>query len=153
MSGQMRNVKVNPRPIRVPFARLVRWRFDYTDHKPTKLGQWCRAGENPVDMAAFQSKENLATASIEVKENLTGKIKILAECNGADFVNFSWVAGACVGAVATKIVGERQLRGQIIGLTLVTRDVKCTVMIDGTPPKIEPRTEAEKAFNYAGFGK
>lgn len=153
MSQKMRNVHVNPRPVRIPFAGLVRWRFDYTDHKPTKVGQWCRAGEQPVDMAAYQSKENLATASIEFKANLTGLTKVVAECAGHDFVNFSWVAGACVGAAITKIIGDKQLRGQIIGLTLVTRDMKCTVMIDGQPPKIEARTEAEKAFNYAGFGK
>lgn len=150
----LRNVKANPRPIRIPFARLVRWRFDYFDHKRTKTGQWCRPGELQSDMAAFQSKENLRRACIEVKEALSARTYVLVECDGADFVNFAWVAGSPVGsALNGSLKQERTLRSQIVGLTLVTRDLKVTVLIDGSHPTVAARSDAEKSQHLAGFGK
>lgn len=108
----------------------------------------------PCDMAAFQDKTNLRSASIEVKEALTTKRYILVECDGHDFVNFSWVAGSPVGtALNGSLKQERTLRSQIVGLTLVTRDLKVTALIDGSYPQIVPRSDGEKSMNLAGFGK
>lgn len=143
----------NPRPVRIPFARMVRWRFDYHDGKPTKVGMWCRPAELQSDMAAFQDKTNLRRAAIEVKEALTAKVYPLVECDGPEFVNFEWAAGSPLAVSLNKPIGEQKLYHQIIGLTMVTRELRVTVHIDGSEPKVELRSEAEKSIHLAGFGR
>ncbi len=127
---------------------LLRWRFDYSDDKPARYGLWSRSSRNPIDMAAFVNKENLRRASIEAKNFVNrDDVRILAECDGWDFVNFQWMAEARVSSADSRVTGHR-----LIGLKLVTRDWFFLVFRDGTMQKV-PRPEDDKKFHYAGFGR
>jgi hypothetical protein len=123
---------------------LLRWRFDYAD-RPSKTGQWSRAATIETDMAYYQNKEGIVRASIEGKDVITREIKTLAECDGWDYVNFQWmdvVRGRSDG-LCTR---------QHIGLKLITRDFWVEVYAKGLIKKI-PRTEEDKNYHYATFGR
>jgi len=126
---------------------LLRWRFDYTDSKVSKFGGWSRSGETKELQAWCTSKTNLLRACIEGKNIATREIKTFAECDGQNFVNFSWFAGA-VGSPFMK--GNTTLKSQILGLTLTTRNHSATVQVDGGV-RVKPLNEEEKKVNLAGF--
>lgn len=114
--------------------RLYRWRFDFPDKEP-KFGGW-----NDPDVEAWNiNKTGLARASIEILREEGPKTVV--ECDGHEFVNFKWVA---VKGFATPF--------QIIGLTLVGRDNEITVYTDGRHED-KQRTDEDKTYHYAGFGR
>lgn len=123
---------------------LLRWRFDYLN-RTTKIGQWSRGATLEQDMAYFQNKEGVIRAAIEGKHQVSREVRILAECDGHDFVNFQWMA---------------EFRGNVkgggsshhTGLKLVTRDFWIEVYARGFQIK-KPRTEEDKKFHYATFGR
>jgi len=95
------------------------------------------------DMAARQLREGLVRAAIEAQCVITDEVSTVAECDGWDFVNFKWVS---------ETFGAPVYYQKIIGLTIVTRDEELTVFVSGEAVT-NPRTEADKKFNYAIFGK
>jgi len=123
---------------------LLRWRFDYLD-RPTKYGQWSRAATLETDMAYFQNKEGLVRASVEGKDILTREIKTLAECDGWDYVNFQWMA-------ELRMRSDGYGTSQHVGLKLVTRDFWIEVYARGNVLRV-PRTEEDKNYHYATFGR
>ena len=137
------------KPIQKPYFDL-RWRFEYNDGTKPKYGIWTYASDNPKEMASFQKRENLARAIIETKCRRTGEIKTPVHCSGQDFALFKWVAGVRKG-FNIQSNETNTLSPDIIGLMLVTRDIQATVYIDGREPKIEPRSEQDKNFNYKGY--
>jgi hypothetical protein len=134
---------------------LLRWRFDYHDDKAPRCGMWNRAGDNPVDQAWSQSKDNLLLASIEAKDIQTKKITTIAECAGQDFCNFEWCAVSFAGAGFNKDVMKvfnngLSLQSMIVGLTIVSRNNRCTVYLDGST---QVKERDDKDFNFASYGK
>ena len=126
----------------VPKYRL-RWRFDFANNKPSVRGMW-----NSAHSPAWSvNKEHLIRASIEGKEIATGRTITLAACDGHDFVNFKWHAF---------IKHMRNQTGNFpaipIGLILQTRTLDVLYLADGSFGT-KQRTEADKRYNYAGFGK
>ena len=132
----------------MPDYYRLRWRFDYSDHKPSKYGMWSRDPDNPNEKACFQSKDNLRRAVIEGKHIRTFEIVTLAECDGWDFCNFQWMAE--FRARANDIAGTAFCRH--VGLKIVTRECWIEVGFHGGVNKI-PRTEQDKNFHYAGYGR
>ena len=128
---------------------LLRWRYDYHDHKPTKYGQWNRHSENPSDQAWCQSKENLMNASIEVKNYYTREIKRVAECRGQDFVNFQWIATA---STPMQSKGKVVSMGSIVGLSLVSRKEIFSFYLNGQS-KEKANTVDYSKIHLAGFGR
>ena len=120
----------------------LRWRFDF-HNKPTKIGQWCRPADRQSDMACFQNGEGLVRASIEAQDVHTQEINTIAECDGHDFCNFQWVSAAW-GFMASRV--------KIVGISLITRDVRCTVYVDGKTV-VEDRTEDDKNFHFETYGR
>jgi hypothetical protein len=94
-------------------------------------------------MAAYRNAEGLVRASIEAQSVETDEIHAVVECDGHDFCNFQWISAA-FGLSGTYV--------KVIGITLITRDQQCQVFVDGTT-RIENRTEQDKKFHYATFGR
>lgn len=132
---------------------LLRWKFDYSDTKPSRKGMWDKSGDNPIDQAWSQSKENLLYARIEGKNIITRETKVLAEVPGYDFCNFEWFATAASSqAIAALKAGQlkTQIQGTNIGLIIVTRNKRIYVMCNGI---INEEIRQDKNFNFASFGK
>lgn len=133
-------------PTSLGFDWLLRWRFDLP--KSTKCGLWCSSGNTNEDKACFVNKEGLIRASIEGKNVKNRSLKSFCEIDGPNFCNFEWVGATAIPGVS----GGFKVQSKIIGLTLVSRDFRTTVYIDGRI-EVKPRTEQDKKFHYAGFGK
>lgn len=124
---------------------LLRWRFDFAD-RPSRMGMWSQSGTRDEDKASFVNTTGLVRASIEGKDVVTRAVKVLAECDGHDYVVFKWNAAFISHGNFT--TGQHVLTG----LKLVTRDFELDVFPSGDV-KISARLEDEKNFNYAAFGK
>lgn len=129
---------------------LLRWRFDFGNGRPEKYGQWSRPATRNEDMAAFVNKDGIVRAAIEGKDIETREVRVLAECDGWDFVNFQWMAEARMGfgAAAPGPLAAHRL----VGLKLVTREVELQVNEAGDV-HVAARSEEDKKFHYEGFGR
>ena len=119
---------------------LLRWRFDYAG-KPTKVGGWHDVREG---QAALTNKEGLVRAAIEGVNVITEEERVLAECDGHDFVNFGWLA--------LFRMNETRTVQDIVGLRMVTREMHLDVLTTGMLA-VSKRPEEDKSFHYAGFGR
>lgn len=127
---------------------LLRWRFDFAN-SPTRMGMWNSTGpsQHGAQMAWSTNKENMVLAQIEGKDIYTNETKTLVACEGHNFVNMKWYAAISCGSF-----NRGQYPGQIIGLILQTREQDVLYLVDGRYG-VKNRTEQDKNFNYAGFGK
>lgn len=107
---------------------LLRWRYDYHDHKPPKYGQWNRHGDQPIDQAWSQDKSNLLRASVEAKNYYTKEITTVCECPGQDFINFKWMAAA---RTPLNPKGRVTVTPSLLGLTLIARNKTTRCFING----------------------
>lgn len=124
---------------------LLRWRFEYKDHAP-RYGAWSSQGTTKELYAWCQPKENLSVAIIEGKDVKSRLIKPLLVCEGHNFVNFEWVAFASIA-----MQGSQKVTGSIQGLTIVSRDMRATIFIDGSS-EIRRRTNDEiEKIKYAAY--
>ena len=120
---------MNDTVIKNHFWRL-RWRFDYSG-RGTKYGSWNCSSPLQKDMAAFQPKEGLVSASIEGESTHTFEMRTFYECDGHEYVS-------CQGEAYGKIRNPLGITGAgnpmvfFSGLSFITRDKKVTVFIDGT---------------------
>lgn len=132
----------------------LRWVFDFAGNKPTRKGMWSEPGDVAKDGAWRVNKDGLVHAAIERECMTSYKIETVAECDGHDFVNFEWMAAASVPALSLigSQVSKIDLRGAIVGLRLVTRDLNLECLVDGRQ-MVKPRPEAEKKLHLAGFGR
>ncbi len=112
---------------------------------------WSMPAVLQSDMAAFVNKEGLVRASIEAKHMVSREIVTLAEVDGWDFCNFEWIAQGRISGVGSGI-GSKRLQGQILGLRLRARESCYECFIDGSVLK-RVRSEEDKQFHYAGYGK
>jgi|GEM_PF-2249357 len=128
----------------------LRWRFEYNDGTPPKIGMWSYASQKLEEMASFQKRTNIARAFVESKDKRSGEIRKIVNCTGQEYCLFKWVCGVKVG-FNPNAVGTRIISGDVIGLMLVSRKVQATIWVNGSPPKIEVRTEEDKNFNYKGY--
>jgi hypothetical protein len=124
---------------------LLRWRFEYADGKAPKYGMWSHPGKSPVDMAAFQTKANLAFAMIEGRHSVSREDKILAVCPGDDFCNFQWVAEAHFNPFGGGVTQQN-----VVGMKLVSRYDEVTVFASGRVTQ-DARTAEDQKYNYASY--
>lgn len=131
----------------------IRWRFEYHDGTAAKYGFWTKDSDqrNVKEMASFQKREGLSRVLIERKCKETKRIDTPVHCIGQDYCLFKWVRVARFGFGS--IQGTKKLSSQLVGLTLVTREFEATVLVDGSPVQIEPRSENDKNFHYEGYGR
>lgn len=127
---------------------LLRWCFEYADHKPRKFGMWSHPGDFDTEKAWCQSKENLLRACIEGKDFLTREIMVLAELPGPDFVNFQWIAK---GVQRGDPRGEK-VPWRILGLMLVSRDQKIKIYDTGMVENEKHNIDYGR-INLSGFGR
>ena len=132
-----------------PMMRL-RWRFDFSDRKLTRWGQWNGAHQRREDMAAFVNKQGLVRAAIECEKVSRWDQRTLAQVDGCDFVSFSWVA-ACGLPSPLSLHGPATVQGQVMGLTMLCRYDKVTVYIDGQV-KVEKLTDYESKHKLEEHG-
>lgn len=127
----------------------MRWRFDFAG-RPSVYGKW----SSPTITAWDKQKEGVVRAVVEGKNRADGEVKVLAECDGHDFVNFKWMVLAATTIKMTgKVMGPipPPIHG-LVGMQLVTREWDYRVFPSG---KVEraPRDAAERQINYATFGR
>ena len=130
---------------------LLRWHFEYSDHKPAKYGMWSNPGEFESEQAWCQSKENLLVARIQGKDVVTRQIVDLARCPGADFVNFQWIAAAVQRGLRLA-PGGSVMPKRIIGLMIVTRNQKIKIY-DNACCEIEEHNIDYSRIHLSGFGR
>lgn len=119
---------------------MLRWRFDYSDSKPTVYGHW---DDDTEGVASRVDKTNLRRASIEMLDpSACAPERCVAECDGWDFVNFEWMR--------VRIMGTGH--AQTVALNLKTRDLVTQVSIRGGV-HVRHRLPDEKKTHYAGFGR
>jgi len=123
---------------------LLRWKFEFFDHKPSRCGSWSLPATRAQDTAAFVDKTNLRAAVIEGKNRETKEIKTVLVLDGHDFANFQWLSEARFGGGGVAY--------SVRGLRAVSRDYNFDVLNDGEIVKTI-RTEQEKKYHYEGFGK
>lgn len=125
-----------------PIYRL-RWVFEF-NNKASVVGQWNGASRHPSDMASFVNKTDLKRAIIEGEEQFTWRLNRLLEIPSADYVNMEWVAAV---SAPLNLANEyrRKVSGQIIGMSIVTRDKKITVYVDGSVSE-RILSESEREF-------
>lgn len=119
----------------------LRWRFDFLN-RPSKFGQWDRDADRLEEKACYQNREGLIRASIEGKNWRTYEVKILAECDGWDFINFAWRA-EFRGNAKTSYTRHT-------GLELWTRDIKKLVLFNGN---VVEESRVGDNYHYATFGR
>lgn len=126
----------------------LRYRFDYWDGKPSKVGKWNHSGEHAANQAWCADKTGLAWVFIEAKNIETGQAKNVVECPGQDFRFLQWRAlrGVHLKNVSTPSPTIN------IGLVLWTARTKIFVYRYG---KIETEelTEHEQNYHYAAYGR
>lgn len=149
---QIKKGKVVEEPKKSVYWRL-RWRFEYSDGKPTKYGIWNWASEHEADQAWQVNKENLLYAMIEGQNPYNkGEKKILAVCEGSNFVNFQWIATAPISLGTVKAFGSQTTKGMIVGLMMVTREDKLSIFCSGQA-EIKKHGQDFGNRNLAGFGR
>lgn len=128
---------------------LLRWRFDFAN-KPTRFGMWNSSGpsQHGAHMAWSTNKEGLVLAQIEGKDILSREVRTLVACDGHEFVNMKWYAVIKHGL--QNFAGAYP--GRLIGMILQTREMDVLYLMDGRHAT-KSRTEGDKKFNYAGFGR
>ena len=124
------------------FYRL-RWRLEYLDGKKTQYGGWNAASQDIKQMAAFKNKDHLARAVIEGEKVGQWVIYPLVEVDGHNFASFEWR----VALTAPSFLGRSKMdsytaSGDVIGMSILTRDKKITVFVDGQV-QTRPLTEYE----------
>ena len=124
---------------------LLRWRFDFSD-KPAKYGMWSQTATRDEDKASFVNTTGLVRASVEGKDITTREVKVLAECDGHDYVLFKWNAAFISHG---SFSAGRQV---LTGLKLMTRDLELDVFPSGEV-KVEARPQEDLNYHYAAFGK
>ena len=127
---------------------LLRWCFEYHDHKTVKYGMWSHPGEFDTEKAWCQSKENLVRGTIEGKNFITREVSVLAEMSGPDFVNFQWIAAGVQRGRPTGAI----LPWRIIGLMLIGRKTKIKIYDTGTIEKENHNIDYGR-INLSGFGR
>lgn len=137
----------DPRYFMEPRLSLA-WRFEYIDGGVVACA-WNH--DDPPASAYFRS--GLLRASILVKENATGRMVMLAECPGDDFIEVRWIrmhgTPAGLSAYLQKLnVDEVKIRGRIHGIILVSRVERMTVMIDGMT-RSQPNIQEDAVWNPA----
>jgi len=119
----------------------LRWRFDFSDDKRSRFGIWNNSGALATDGAWCVNKTNLLRAAIEAEDTRTWETVALWECDGSEFVNFEWMAGAPMGSPFSS--GTVTLRSTIVGMAGISRDFRCEVFVDGSSRRRE-RSEHDK---------
>ena len=127
----------------------LRCRFDWKDKRLPWSSCWNESGPGLQDKAWAQNKTGIMRACIEAKNEVTKQVTVIAECEGWDFVNFEWLATVKVPGSGVKTM---TIEGTNIGLVLITREAKLTVLFTGEM-WVDPRSDGEKTIQYAGFGK
>lgn len=141
-----RTVAESPEPLQAFYD--MRWRFDYVD-RPSAYGPWSRPSNDPELQAWNKNREGLVRACVEGKDRVSGECKVLAECDGWDFINFQWIAQA---AQSMALIGKVPPVHTLLGMNLVTRDCNFVCLPTGQVRKVA-RPEAEKKIQLATFGR
>jgi hypothetical protein len=120
----------------------LRIRFDFKDKKSWK-SIWNSTSRNPKDMAAYVNKNGLVRAAIEGEKLLGYAQSTLLEIDGHDYVTSQWEASVSVPINPGTKTYKRQ--ADIVGLSLITREEKITIFVDGSMSR-RNLTEEEKKF-------
>ena len=129
----------------VPIKYFIRPALEFLNQR-----RWYGMWSNPADtddkanLISAQDRAGLLFACIDVKNVHTREIKTVVRCTRADYVRHSWVV--CAPSPSLNLKGAVKLNYKIVqGITLVTRDEKVTIFVDGTI-KREPMTEPRSNY-------
>lgn len=109
-------------------------------------GMWDNPAEvdDPKNLISAQDRAGLLFACIDVKNWVTKEVKTVVRCARADYVQHRWVF--CAPSPCLGLRGGVKLQRKIVqGLTIVTRDEKVTIFVDGSI-KREPMNEARNTY-------
>lgn len=127
----------------------LRWCLEFAN-KTARRSQWSRSSNNKDEMAYSVNLNGLVSASIEARNVVTMEEFKLAECAPEDYCLFKWTAARTQTYTAQHhMVNSVQY---MTGLSLVTRDVVLECYFDGSTI-VTPRTNEDKAFHYAAYGR
>lgn len=109
-------------------------------------GMWDNppATDDVANLISAQDRAGLVYACIDVKNWVTKEVKTVVRCARADYVQHRWVFCAPSPSIGLK-GGVRLNNAFVQGLTIVTRDEKVTIFVDGSI-KREPMNEARNHY-------
>ena len=124
----------------IPGGWKYRWAFEYSTGV-RRYGGWNADYEDVHLKASTQNLNGLRRAFIEAMDNHR-VVHVAVECPGTDFCMFQWVHEGMLSKFGA-------LQSRIIGLTLVTRSEKVTMLGDGTAEvSARPLGEQDNQFRY-----
>lgn len=127
----------------------LRWRFEYSNGRPSRYGIWDYSDAKHALGSAFaQPKDNLLYAIIEAENRDRNRVIHAIVCDGPDYCNFAWEATAYVYSIATS---NTQLDTVTNGLTLVSRTHRHTFYRNGNFKIIE-RTDPDTLYHFGTEG-
>ena len=124
----------------LPNKYLLRWFADMRNGE-TRTGMWNQSGEcNFTSSSRFINSDRCLVVGIEAKNIETRNIGRPVRCIVQDWLSFRWMTTASVPFKGIARSGAATIMPNYHALTLVTRDEKVTVFIDGNV-KREPNLE------------
>lgn len=127
----------------------LRWRFEYSNGRPSAYGIWDFSNTKHSSGSAFaQPKDHLLYAIIEAENRNRNKIIHAVVCDGPDYCNFEWQATAFVYTIGSE---DTQLETITSGLTLVSRTHRYSFFRSGQF-KIHERTDSDTMFHFGAEG-
>lgn len=128
------------------FFRL-RWRFEFGNGKPAKVGVWDGASDLPQDSAWAVNKTGLARAIIEGEDVSTNEVLQFVVVEGSEYASMQWEAyskSPSLGFAKSKI-NSVKLRPYVSGLSILTRDNKATCWVNGQV-QLAPLSDHDKLW-------
>lgn len=109
----------------------LRWRFEFSDHKPAKYGIWSSPGPKGdlTSKPSFVNQTNLLYAVVEGKCTKTKEIFRLLEVPAREFKEFAWMASASCPAF---FKGDIKPIHRLMGLVVKTHKKTITLLGDGS---------------------
>lgn len=126
----------------------LRFRFEYSDGKPTVFGKWNDTNKHAKKQAWSINRHGLCRAIIEARNVATGEIKAVVDCPGSDYRFMQWRA---VRSINLKSLSDTTLTRNI-GLVMWTTNKKILVYAWGKI-ELQDLSEEDQKFNFAAYGR
>jgi hypothetical protein len=126
----------------------MRFRFEYSDGKPTMLGKWNDTNKHAKKQAWSVNRTGLSRVMIEARNIETGEIKVVVDCPGHDYRFMQWRAVRSFNLNAL----SNQTLTRNIGLVLWTSSKKIYVYNWGKV-EIEELSIDDKKYHFAAYGR
>lgn len=126
----------------------LRYRFEYSDGKPTILGKWNDTNKHAKKAAWAVNRNGLSRVMVEARNIETGEIKVVVDCPANDYRFLQWRAVRSINPMQL----SQQTLTRNIGMVLWTSAKKIYIYNWGKV-EIEELNEDDKRYHFAAYGR